>query len=107
MLEHPPKPADPKEEPKYCLITEQEVSQLCFRGAGLTQEEQTNLGIRILHRPITTNGQHIRNLVRGIVKVIKAIFHAIKELVDEINEPPKKKDPPKKNGKKPGVNDGN
>ena len=99
MLESPPVLVKPKEEPKYCLITEDEISQLCFRGAGLTQEEQTSLGMRILRRPITTNGQHVRNMARGIVKVIKAIFYAIKELVDEINAPPPKKNTPKKNGK--------
>ena len=99
MLEHPPKPVDPKVEPKYCLITEDEISQLCFRGAGLTQEEQTNLGINILHRRITTNPQHIRNFVRGVVVVIKAIARALKELIDEINKPEEK--PEKNNDKKP------
>jgi hypothetical protein len=91
-----PSPKKREGEVHYYLITDVEVHKYFFNGAGITQEEQTNVGIRIVHRPYTTPSQRVKWVVRGIIRVIAGIYHALCELVDEINKPPEKKKPVKK-----------
>jgi hypothetical protein len=92
-------------EPVYYLITESELRQLCWNGAGLTQEEQTGIGLRIHHRPIRTNRQHARAAGRFAVKILKGIAHGIavvcREIIKLINE--NTAPPVKKNGGKKAV----
>jgi hypothetical protein len=81
---------DKSGEPVYYLITASELRQLCWNGAGLTQEEQTGIALRIHHRPIRTNGQHARAAGRFAVKILKGIAHGIavvcREIIKLINE---------------------
>lgn len=86
-------------EDKYYLITEAEIQKYFFCGAGMTQEEQTGMGIRLLHRPITTNTQHAKNFGHGIAlglkligKGIVTLCRGLRSMAEEIREPPNKKE---------------